>query len=68
VQLSPDLARFEQTRRRVCSLATPSGRITLSDLTLIETERGERAERALSGEQEYRDVLRQRFGVDLGRV
>lgn len=52
------------TRKRVCTLATPDGRITLSDLRLIITERGERTERLLD-EQEYHAVLREQFGIDL---
>jgi N-hydroxyarylamine O-acetyltransferase len=61
-QTSPD-SSF--TRKRVCSLATPSGRITLSDLQLIVTEQGTRTERALAGEDEFRLVLRERFGIEL---
>ena len=55
------------TQRRICSLATPRGRITLADMTLITTEDGERSERALAGEEERRAVLRERFGIDLDR-
>jgi N-hydroxyarylamine O-acetyltransferase len=51
------------TRRRICSLATPEGRVTLSGLRLIVTNHGERQERDLSGEEETRDVLRQHFGI-----
>ena len=51
------------TQKRICSLATPAGRITLSDLRLITTVRGEREERELSGEDEYLRVLAERFGV-----
>ena len=55
------------TQRRICSLATPGGRITLADMTLIATENGQRTERALTGEEERRAVLRERFGIDLDR-
>ena len=51
------------TRRTICSRATPDGRVTLSGMRLIVTSRGERQERELSGEGEYRDALRQHFGV-----
>ena len=61
-QTSPD-SHF--TRQRICSLATPEGRITLSDEKLIETRGGTRQEELLSGEQEWRDKLRERFGVVL---
>jgi N-hydroxyarylamine O-acetyltransferase len=53
------------TRKRVCSLATPNGRITLSDMQLIVTEQGVRAERALADEDEFRLVLSEQFGIDL---
>ena len=51
------------TRRRICSLATPTGRVTLSGLRLIITNQGDRQERDLSGEEESREVLRQHFGI-----
>ena len=53
------------TRGRICSRLTPEGRITLSDLRLIVTTNGEREERDLAGEEEFRAVLRERFGVAL---
>jgi N-hydroxyarylamine O-acetyltransferase len=52
------------TRKRICSLATPDGRVTLSDTRLIETRGGERSERDLD-EAEYAAALRELFGVDL---
>ena len=57
------------TQRRVCSLATPSGRVTLSELRWITTsETGEREERAIASEDEYDQLLRERFGVILNRA
>jgi len=53
------------TQKRICSLATPTGRITLSDLLLITTKEGQRSERMLASEEEYREVLKQRFEVVL---
>jgi N-hydroxyarylamine O-acetyltransferase len=53
------------TRQRICSLATPDGRITLSDLKLIETREGRKEKRTLAGEEEWRTALRERFGVTL---
>ena len=53
------------TRRRVCTRATPDGRITLSDRRLITTRAGERQERELADEDEVRAVLREWFGVEL---
>jgi N-hydroxyarylamine O-acetyltransferase len=62
-QTSPD-SHF--TRNRVCSLATPLGRKTLSGMKLIETSRnGARRERAVADDAEYRQFLREQFGVRL---
>jgi N-hydroxyarylamine O-acetyltransferase len=67
-------SRFHQTSPespfttgRICSLATAAGRVTLAGRRLIVTEHGERTERELVGEEEYRAVLRERFGIDLER-
>jgi N-hydroxyarylamine O-acetyltransferase len=60
-QTSPD-SHF--TRKQVCSLATPDGRITLSNGKLITTRNGSRDERLLQAE-ERRLILRDRFGVNL---
>ena len=51
------------TRDRVCTLATPDGRVTLSGPRLIVTTGAEKTERWLAGETEYAAVLRQTFGV-----
>jgi N-hydroxyarylamine O-acetyltransferase len=53
------------TQRRICSLAVPHGRVTLSDLRLITTLHGVREERLLASEDEYQAVLAERFGVVL---
>jgi N-hydroxyarylamine O-acetyltransferase len=67
-----EMCRFHQTspessftRRRVCSLATPGGRVTLSDRRLILTEEGRREERILTGDEQYLALLQERFGVSL---
>lgn len=60
-QTSPD-SPF--TRKRVCSLATPEGRITVTGDKLIETRRGVREERVVQKE-EWQAILRDRFGVNL---
>ena len=51
------------TQKRICSLATPTGRVTLSDLQLITTVGGKREERVLGSEEEYREVLATLFGI-----
>jgi N-hydroxyarylamine O-acetyltransferase len=56
------------TRALVCSLLTRTGRITLSDRTLIETTRSGRHERVLSDDTEVLDIYRTRFGIDLDRL
>ena len=53
------------TRRRVCSLLTPTGRVTLVDHRLILTDDSERTEQELPGEAAYRAELRTRFDIDL---
>jgi N-hydroxyarylamine O-acetyltransferase len=53
------------TRRRVCTRATPDGRVTLSDMRLITTRNGAREERELADEDEVQAVLRELFGVEL---
>jgi N-hydroxyarylamine O-acetyltransferase len=61
-QTSPD-SHF--TRQRVCSLATPEGRITLSEHAVIVTRHGRRAVRKVRGDAEYRSALREHFGIAL---
>jgi len=53
------------TRQRVCSQATPQGRITLSDRRLIITENGQRTERDLYSEAEFQHHLSEQFGIVL---
>ena len=52
------------TRARICSRATPAGRISLSDLLFITTTLdGKRQERILTNPEEYATILRDQFGV-----
>jgi N-hydroxyarylamine O-acetyltransferase len=53
------------TQKRICSLATPTGRITLSDLRLITTMHEKREERLLHSEEEYQGVLAEMFEIVL---
>src|SRR5262249_7476068 len=53
------------TRKRVCSLATGAGRITLSEMTFISTEGGFRQQRELADLGEYRAALSKYFGIVL---
>ncbi|HSE24832.1 MAG TPA: arylamine N-acetyltransferase [Pyrinomonadaceae bacterium] len=52
------------TQKRICSLPTDSGRITISDMRWIETSSVMgRLERTLESAAEYSAVLRERFGI-----
>ena len=53
------------TRQRVCSRATPEGRITLSDLKLIITRDSQRTEQVLPDETVFRSALWEHFGIEL---
>lgn len=64
-QTSP---RSHFTRSLVCSLPTDSGRVTLSDRTLIRTVGGERHERAMATDAEALATYRTYFGIVLDRV
>jgi len=61
-QTSPD-SKF--TQRRLCSRATLEGRITLVDRRLILTRWGDRQERRLKTEQEYRRALADYFWIKI---
>jgi N-hydroxyarylamine O-acetyltransferase len=50
-------------RTRVCSLALPDGRVTLTDDTLIVTREGRRAEQPIEDDAAYRAALREHFGI-----
>jgi len=52
-------------RARICSRATPQGRITLSEMRLIQTVNGKRSERMLGSEEQYAQALVEYFGIDL---
>ncbi len=61
-QTSPD-SLF--TRKRLCTLARPDGRITLDAARLITTVHGRREERLVQDETEYRQLLRTQLGIYL---
>jgi N-hydroxyarylamine O-acetyltransferase len=53
------------TQKRICSMATPDGRITLEEKRLIITRNdSERQEKILSSEEEYLTLLRQYFNIE----
>ena len=53
------------TQNRVCSRATPDGRITLSGMKWIVTAAGHRDEYLLASEDERTQILQQEFGISL---
>jgi N-hydroxyarylamine O-acetyltransferase len=53
------------TQKRIISVATPSGRVSVSNSKLIVTDDGVRTERELADDGEWRAVLAERFGVIL---
>jgi len=53
------------TQNRVCTRATPEGRITLSEMNLIVTENGHRREHVLSSEDDRERALQEYFGIRL---
>lgn len=53
------------TEKNLCTLALPDGRVTLSGMTLITTQRGLRKERELGSQEEWQRTLREEFGVVL---
>lgn len=69
-----EMCRYHQTspespftQKRVCTRATPDGRITVSGMRLIVTDRGEKQERELASHEEWLAALRAHFGIELNR-
>lgn len=65
-----DMCEYQQTspeshftQQRVCSLATPDGRVTLTGTRLIVTRRGERSEVPIEDGAAYRAALAEWFGI-----
>ena len=61
-QTSPD-SLF--TQNRICTLATVDGRISLDNSRLITTVNGQRVERPVDDETTYKQLLKEKFGVEL---
>jgi N-hydroxyarylamine O-acetyltransferase len=53
------------TQKRLCTLATEDGRITLSGDKFITKTNGLRQEQPVEGEAHFRRILKERFGVEL---
>ena len=54
---------FQQAR--FCTIPTPEGRMTLFEMHFKKPAGGRMTERTLSGESEFRHILKQYFGLDL---
>jgi N-hydroxyarylamine O-acetyltransferase len=53
------------TQKRLCTMATTYGRITLSEMRFIVTRNGIREEAVVESEAEWKAILREQFGVRL---
>ena len=53
------------TQKRLCTRATPDGRITLSEMKLVVTSNGQRNDRTLVSQDEWVSTLREQFGINL---
>ena len=51
------------TQNRICSMLTTNGRISVSDKRFIVSEDGQRSDYPVNGDEEYRNLLRQHFGI-----
>src|SRR5260370_25265050 len=65
-----EMCRYHQTspeshftRGTICSIATSTGRVTVSGDRFIETHEGDRTERLIQNETELRTLLAEHFGV-----
>lgn len=61
-QTSPD-SHF--TQRNMITIATPTGRFTLTDTKVVETDSGLRMETPIQSPEEFNRLLAERFGVRL---
>lgn len=53
------------TRERLCTIAVPEGRVTLTDARLLITRHAEREEREIRSPREYSETLYHFFGIEL---
>jgi N-hydroxyarylamine O-acetyltransferase len=53
------------TQRRLVTIATKEGRITLNDMQLTITKEGKIEESVLTSEDEYYENLKQYFGIEI---
>ena len=53
------------TQNRVCSRATPTGRVTVTSTALIVRENGKKTETPIRSVVEFERLLREQFGIEL---
>lgn len=53
------------TQNRICTRATPDGRITLRETKLVITKDKDRSEQVISTKEEYEEALKTHFGVEI---
>ena len=53
------------TRQRLVTMATPEGRISLTDMQLVITNRVEKHESVVYSKDQYKTILRQKFGIEI---
>lgn len=70
-----DMCLYHQTspeslfvQKRICTLATVEGRITLDNSRFITTVSGKRHEQLINDEATYQQILKERFGIAFDRV
>lgn len=61
-QTSPDSVF---TRQRLVTIATLEGRVTLTDMRVSVTKGAEKQERVVTSEDEYYEILKQNFGIEI---
>ena len=55
------------TRGSIISKATPAGRVSLEDGSLILTDNGQRSEKPIENQEEYHALLKQYFSITLSK-
>jgi len=67
-----EMCEFQQTssessftQKSVCSIATKSGRLTISNGKFIETTNGIRSEKSIASSKHYQQILQQNFAMTL---
>jgi len=72
IEAFTEMCEFQQTssksnftKKSVCSIATKTGRLTISNGKFIETSHGKRSERLIADSRDYRQLLQRHFFMSL---